>query len=182
MKNEIDHAVTQSLRQLISEMVNHPAELLVEQQADGDGLRILINPAKDDYGIIVGRDKRTIKALQYIAQLAGQRTGVRAELELRFAAKSRETSNGQGFVQRPDVDEPRLISIARGLIGMLIGQSVADETTFSRSNDLLMIVVPIDRSDAWQAGTIVAINPILHCIGVKNGIDVRTVKRKAVRV
>jgi predicted RNA-binding protein YlqC (UPF0109 family) len=63
-------------------LVDHPDQVRVETDADGDTTVLNLYVAEQDLGQVIGRGGRIARALRLIVREAAQRTGVRVSLEI----------------------------------------------------------------------------------------------------
>jgi len=70
------------LKFLISNIVNHPREIVIEEEEKDNllGLKIKVNP--EDIKIIIGKKGRTIKAIRNLLRLKANKQGKRVNLLL----------------------------------------------------------------------------------------------------
>jgi predicted RNA-binding protein YlqC (UPF0109 family) len=70
------------LKFLISNIVNHPREIVIEEEEKDNllGLKIKVNP--EDLKIIIGKKGRTIKAIRNLLRLKANKQGKRVNLLL----------------------------------------------------------------------------------------------------
>lgn len=177
MKTETPHAVTQQVQFLLSQMVAGHAEVTQEVDASGK-VSLLVQTSKANYGIINGKKSRMLKALKYIAERCGAKTGCVVELTL--DPKSRHNIPPPlEFVQNPEADCEGLIRLLKAIVGLLINEEASDSITWTRDVDLLEAVVKIDRSDPWAAASMVAVSEVFFAIGMRRGVELRVRKWKA---
>jgi predicted RNA-binding protein YlqC (UPF0109 family) len=72
----------ETLENLIKALVNHPAEVIITERQEGRNLRYEVKLNSEDYGKLIGREGRTIKAIRSLLYIAGQKQGRRFFLEL----------------------------------------------------------------------------------------------------
>ena len=70
------------LQYVIRELVEFPDEVVVTKTEVGDSVTFHVAMRKTDLGKIIGRGGHTIQALRTLLQTAGQKRGVRANLEI----------------------------------------------------------------------------------------------------
>ena len=63
-------------------LVDHPDQVRVETDADGEPAVLNLYVAPEDLGQVIGRGGRIARALRLIVREASFRTGVRATLEI----------------------------------------------------------------------------------------------------
>lgn len=70
------------LKFLISNIVNHPREVVIEEEEKDNllGLKIKVNP--EDLKIVIGKRGRTIKAIRNLLRLKASKQGKRVNLLL----------------------------------------------------------------------------------------------------
>lgn len=68
---------------IIRPLVGDPASVEVSETSDGGkNVRLTVRVAPDDYGRVIGREGRTIKAIRSLLFFAGQKKGRRFQLDL----------------------------------------------------------------------------------------------------
>jgi predicted RNA-binding protein YlqC (UPF0109 family) len=72
----------EAVEKIVKGMVGDAEAVEVWEDGDGRNVRINIRLAKDDYGRVIGREGRTIKAIRSLLFLAGQKNGKRYHLDL----------------------------------------------------------------------------------------------------
>ena len=73
----------QAVERIISSLVGNPEEVnIAESQEGGKTVRFSVRVAPDDYGRLIGREGRTIKAVRSILYFAGVKHGMRYQLDL----------------------------------------------------------------------------------------------------
>ena len=63
-------------------LAEHPDDVVVEEEHDGDRVILHLYVADDDKGRVIGRDGRCANALRSLLHVAAVRSGVRATLSI----------------------------------------------------------------------------------------------------
>jgi predicted RNA-binding protein YlqC (UPF0109 family) len=74
--------MTQAVERIVKALVGEPEAAQVSEAADGKNVHIEVRVAAGDYGRLIGREGRTIKAIRSILFVAGQKHGKRFQLDL----------------------------------------------------------------------------------------------------
>ncbi|HSI87419.1 MAG TPA: KH domain-containing protein [Pyrinomonadaceae bacterium] len=73
----------EAVEKMIKAMVGDADAVEVFEETDGGkNVRISVRVGKDDYGRVIGREGRTIKAIRSLLFLSGQKSGKRYHLDL----------------------------------------------------------------------------------------------------
>lgn len=72
----------EAIEKIVKSLVGEPDGVEVSESADGKNIRIEVRAAGGDYGRLIGREGRTIKAIRSILFMAGQKQGKRFHLDL----------------------------------------------------------------------------------------------------
>ena len=73
----------EAVEKMIKAMVGDADAVEVFEETDGGkNVRISVRVGKDDYGRVIGREDRTIKAIRSLLFLSGQKSGKRYHLDL----------------------------------------------------------------------------------------------------
>ncbi len=67
---------------IVTDVVGDADAVEVSDHADGKNVKITVRVAPDDYGRVIGREGRTIKAIRSILFVAGKKQGKRFHLDL----------------------------------------------------------------------------------------------------
>jgi len=70
------------LHEVLSPLLTHPDDLRIEVQDEGRKREILIHAHPEDHGRIIGRSGRMISSLRTLCRTAGDKEGLRVNLEL----------------------------------------------------------------------------------------------------
>lgn len=62
---------------LIKQIVKNPDEVTIEEEIDGTIVRVNVCAAKDDMGLIIGKEGRTIKSIRALAKAKAIKEGVK---------------------------------------------------------------------------------------------------------
>ena len=74
----------QLIEYIVSNLVNHPEDVVIEETSSEDGLiTIIINVNPDDVGRVIGRAGKVIKAIRQIARIAAIQKGLRVNVDLK---------------------------------------------------------------------------------------------------
>ena len=71
-----------AVERIVRLLVGEPDAVEVSESSDGKNVRIEVRVAGGDYGRLIGREGRTIKAIRSILFMAGQKQGKRFHLDL----------------------------------------------------------------------------------------------------
>ncbi len=63
-------------------LAEHPDDVVVEEEHDGDRVLLHLYVADDDKGRVIGRDGRCANAMRSLLHVAAVRAGVRATLSI----------------------------------------------------------------------------------------------------
>jgi uncharacterized protein len=74
--------LTDLVRFVGQRLVDHPEELTVETREGGDHETLVVKVNADDFGRVIGRQGRTVKALRSIVKHAAARRGQRVTVEV----------------------------------------------------------------------------------------------------
>ena len=72
----------EAIEKIVRSLVGEPDAVEVSESSDGKNVRIEVRAAAGDYGRLIGREGRTIKAIRSILFMAGQKQGKRFHLDL----------------------------------------------------------------------------------------------------
>ena len=72
----------EAIEKMVKSLVGEPDAVEVSESSDGKNVRLEIRVAGGDYGRLIGREGRTIKAIRSILFMAGQKQGKRFHLDL----------------------------------------------------------------------------------------------------
>lgn len=72
----------EAVEKIIKALVGSPDMVEVYDQEDGKNVRLTVRVAPDDYGRVIGREGRTIKAIRSLLFFAGHKHGKRFHLDL----------------------------------------------------------------------------------------------------
>ena len=71
-----------AVEKIVKALVGNADAVEVSEHSDGKNVKITVRVAPDDYGRVIGREGRTIKAIRSILFVAGQKQGKRFHLDL----------------------------------------------------------------------------------------------------
>lgn len=71
-----------ALEKVIRALVGSPDLVEIVEQGDGKNTRFRVRLSPDDYGRLIGREGRTIKAIRSLLFVSGQKHGKRYQLDL----------------------------------------------------------------------------------------------------
>ncbi len=69
---------------LITNIVNQPEAVIVEEKKEGENTVYLIDVAEEDRGKIIGKEGRVIQALRSLINIKAQKEGEKVFLQLNF--------------------------------------------------------------------------------------------------
>ncbi|MGD9561917.1 MAG: KH domain-containing protein [Pyrinomonadaceae bacterium] len=72
----------EAIEKVIRALVGSPDLVEVYEQGDGKNVRFRVRVSPDDYGRLIGREGRTIKAIRSLLYVSGQKHGRRYHLDL----------------------------------------------------------------------------------------------------
>jgi uncharacterized protein len=72
----------EAVEKIVKALVGNPDSVEIADHADGKTVKFGVRVAPDDYGRLIGREGRTIKALRSILYFAGLKHGKRYHLDL----------------------------------------------------------------------------------------------------
>lgn len=72
----------EAIEKIVKALVGSPDLVEVDESGDGKNVRLSVRVAPDDYGRLIGREGRTIKAIRSILFFAGQKQGKRFYVDL----------------------------------------------------------------------------------------------------
>lgn len=72
----------QAIEKVIKGLVGSPDLVEVYEHGDGKNVRFRVRVAPDDYGRLIGREGRTIKAIRSLLYVSGQKHGKRFHLDI----------------------------------------------------------------------------------------------------
>lgn len=72
----------EAVEKIIKSLAAHPDQVAVTETSDGKNFRIEVRAADEDFGRIIGREGRTVKAIRSLLYYAGQKQGKRFHLDL----------------------------------------------------------------------------------------------------
>jgi uncharacterized protein len=71
-----------AIEKVVKALVGSPDLVEVYEQADGKNVKLRVRVAPDDYGRVIGREGRTIKAIRSLLYVSGQKYGRRYHFDL----------------------------------------------------------------------------------------------------
>lgn len=72
----------EAIEKIVKALVGSPDLVEVDENGDGKNVRLVVRVAHDDYGRLIGREGRTIKAIRSLLFFAGQKQGKRFHFDL----------------------------------------------------------------------------------------------------
>ena len=72
----------EAVEKIVRSLVANPDAVEVSDTAEGNTVRIEVRVASDDFGRVIGREGRTVKAIRSLLYYAGQKQGKRFHLDL----------------------------------------------------------------------------------------------------
>lgn len=72
----------EAIEKIVRSLVANPDAVEVSDTAEGNTVRIEVRVASDDFGRVIGREGRTVKAIRSLLYYAGQKQGKRFHLDL----------------------------------------------------------------------------------------------------
>jgi hypothetical protein len=70
------------LQYIITSLVEHKDEVMVEQKEDDLGTLLTLKVNKDDMGTIIGKDGKTINAIRTVLRVFGSKMNIRLNLKV----------------------------------------------------------------------------------------------------
>jgi predicted RNA-binding protein YlqC (UPF0109 family) len=67
---------------LAKALVDHPEEVRVTEQIDGDRVQVRLDVAEDDWGKVIGKGGRIASSMRALVKVAAVREDVRVNLEI----------------------------------------------------------------------------------------------------
>lgn len=99
----------QLIEYIVSNLVNHPEDVIIEEQPTEDGeftlINIQVNP--EDIGRVIGKSGKVIKAIRQITRIAAIQKGLKVRVDLVDQDAPTQTSTPQTETvdEVPSVDE-----------------------------------------------------------------------------
>ena len=112
MKSETTHPVTEIITEILNGICIKTNALKVDESFVDKNLRIEASCHPDDYRIVVGRGGARIKAIQFIAMLAGQEFKIKCEFNL-CASVQRPSPNKDVFTAAKNFDSEPLAAFVK---------------------------------------------------------------------
>jgi uncharacterized protein len=72
----------EAIERIVRSLVGEPDAVEVSESSNGKDVHIEVRVASGDYGRLIGREGRTIKAIRSVLFMAGQKHGRRFHLDL----------------------------------------------------------------------------------------------------
>ena len=86
------------LREILEGFVNNPDAIKIERNTDEMGVMLLIEAAKEDLGLVIGKQGETINAIRTIMRCVGLKNRARISVKINEPDRpSREDSHGDSF-------------------------------------------------------------------------------------
>ena len=73
----------QILKDIACAIVDHPDEVNVVEEIDGDDIELTLTVAESDTGMVIGRHGRIAKAIRQVMKAAANTAGKRVTVEIR---------------------------------------------------------------------------------------------------
>ena len=73
----------QILKDIACAIVDHPEEVNVVEEIDGDDIELTLTVAESDTGMVIGRHGRIAKAIRQVMKAAANTAGKRVTVEIR---------------------------------------------------------------------------------------------------
>lgn len=67
---------------IIKQVVNNPDDIMVEEQADNDEVRLKLSINPEDMGIVIGKGGQTIKAIRKLLMVRSRVENIRVYLDI----------------------------------------------------------------------------------------------------
>jgi uncharacterized protein len=74
MKNFVEY--------LLVRLIDHPDDLVVNEEETDEGLKVLINVNSEDMGRVIGKGGKVIKAIRKLVQVKAARDGIYVRVEI----------------------------------------------------------------------------------------------------
>lgn len=71
-----------TLHYIITQIVNNPKDVTIEEQSESDSIHFIIHVATDDIGKIIGKEGKVIRALRNVMKIPAIKQGKRISLSL----------------------------------------------------------------------------------------------------
>jgi len=67
---------------LAKALVDHPEDVLITENIDGDRVQVRLDEAEDDWGKVIGKGGRIASSMRSLVKVAAVREDVRVNLEI----------------------------------------------------------------------------------------------------
>lgn len=67
---------------IVKQIVNHPDDVLIEENIDGSNINYLLSVNPEDMGMVIGKKGQTIKAIRKILAIRAMIENVRVNVQL----------------------------------------------------------------------------------------------------
>ncbi|HXK52919.1 KH domain-containing protein [Candidatus Nomurabacteria bacterium] len=81
------------LEYIVKNIVKHPDEMKIEETVEGSIVRILIKPAKEDMGVVIGKEGRTINNIRALARAKAIKDNVKVYVDISEDGESEEAES-----------------------------------------------------------------------------------------
>ena len=104
----------QLIEYIVSNLVNHPEDVVVEEQSTDDDLiliNIQVNP--EDIGRVIGKSGKVIKAIRQITRIAAIQKGIRVRVDLidQNAPAPQAEAEPETLEAKPDESQPETLEV-----------------------------------------------------------------------
>lgn len=180
MKQKLSHPISLAVAPIILGMCHFPEQCeIVEEmdttEADGSWFLLQVNPSVNDYGIILGKDRRQLLALRYVVDRMGDLRGIDATAELVEGLKGKRNQPPQ-FQHNPEFDVEAFLEVLGRLADEAIGHGQYVARSDRSAADRLKVYL---AADSDHVSTIRAIGDLCYPYGFRQGmiIEVKPERR-----
>ena len=170
MRDEFKNPITKAVHLLVEGICNHRSSLRFEVAESDACLAITIYPHASDAPMLVGKQGRTIKALEWLAERAGDLARKKCFLSMEdsFTGKS---EGWKEFVARSDFDFETLKRMLATWNGLVFDCPVGME--FTRENGEIKVYLNPARLSDDNVTVIRALDSLFYQYGMSNGCVVK---------